>query len=167
MDPVTIALAVSTGLSFLGSVQQSRQLRRAARADKIRRKTQAVQQNIAAKERAEIILSEKRAAQAARGIAMGEASSLLESNMVLNNLNDTLYWIEKGLVMDLDEMDFRLAGALTKEAYNIGINLMSGISNTYYISKQLPKKPGPTQATADQSSSLLGSLGLTDLGGQV
>lgn len=167
MDPVTIALAVSTGLSFLGSVQQSRQLRRAARADKIRRKTQAVQQNIAAKERAEIILSEKRAAQAARGIAMGEASSLLESNMVLNNLNDTLYWIEKGLVMDLDEMDFRLAGALTKEAYNRGINLMSGIANTYYISKQLPKKPGPTQATADQSSSLLGSLGSTDLGGQV
>ena len=167
MDPVTIALAVSTGLSFLGSVQQSRQLRRAARADKIRRKTQSVQQNIAAKERAEIILSEKRAAQAARGIAMGEASSLLESNMVLNNLNDTLYWIEKGLVMDLDEMDFRLAGALTKEAYNRGINLMSGIANTYYISKQLPKKPGPTQATADQSSSLLGSLGLTDLGGQV
>lgn len=167
MDPVTIALAVSTGLSFLGSVQQSRQLRRAARADKIRRKTQAVQQNIAAKEKAEIILSEKRAAQAARGIAMGEASSLLESNMVLNNLNDTLYWIEKGLLMDLDEMDFRLAGALTKEAYNRGINLMSGIANTYYISKQLPKKPGPTQATADQSSSLLGSLGLTDLGGQV
>ena len=167
MDPVTIALAVSTGLSFLGSVQQSRQLRRAARADKIRRKTQAVQQNIAAKEKAEIILSEKRAAQAARGIAMGEASSLLESNMVLNNLNDTLYWIEKGLVMDLDEMDFRLAGALTKEAYNRGINLMSGIANTYYISKQLPKKPGPTQVTADQSSSLLGSLGLTDLGGQV
>ena len=167
MDPVTIALAVSTGLSFLGSVQQSRQLRRAARADKIRRKTQAVQKNIASKERAEIILSEKRAAQAARGIAMGEASSLLESNMVLNNLNDTLYWIEKGLVMDLDEMDFRLAGALTKEAYNRGINLMSGIANTYYISKQLPKKPGPTQVTADQSSSLLGSLGLTDLGGQV
>ena len=167
MDPVTIALAVSTGLSFLGSVQQSRQLRRAARADKIRRKTQAVQQNIAAKEKAEIILSEKRAAQAARGIAMGEASSLLESNMVLNNLNDTLYWIEKGLLMDLDEMDFRLAGALTKEAYNRGINLMSGIANTYYISKQLPKKPGPTQATADQSSSLLGSLGSTDLGGQV
>ena len=167
MDPVTIALAVSTGLSFLGSVQQSRQLRRAARADKIRRKTQAVQQNIAAKEKAEIILSEKRAAQAARGIAMGEASSLLESNMVLNNLNDTLYWIEKGLLMDLDEMDFRLAGALTKEAYNRGINLMSGIANTYYISKQLPKKHGPTQVTADQSSSLLGSLGLTDLGGQV
>ena len=167
MDPVTIALAVSTGLSFLGSVQQSRQLRRAARADKIRRKTQAVQQNIAAKERAEIILSEKRAAQAARGIAMGEASSLLESNMVLNNLNDTLYWIEKGLVMDLDEMDFRLAGALTKEAYNRGINLMSGIANTYYISKQLPKETGPTQVTANQSSSLLGSLGSNDLGGQV
>ena len=167
MDPVTIALAVSTGLSFLGSVQQSRQLRRAARADKIRRKTQAVQQNIAAKERAEIILSEKRAAQAARGIAMGEASSLLESNMVLNNLNDTLYWIEKGLVMDLDEMDFRLAGALTKEAYNRGINLMSGIANTYYISKQLPKETGPNQVTANQSSSLMGSLGSTDLAGQV
>jgi len=109
-----------------------------------------------------LILSEKRAAQAARGIAMGEGSSLLESQTVLDNLNDTLYWVEKGLTMDLDEIDFRLAGALNKEAYNRGVNLISGIANTYYLANQ---PTGPSQQTPTQASNSLGLLGRTDLPG--
>jgi hypothetical protein len=52
---------------------------------------------------------------------MGEGSSLLEMNTVIDNLDDSLYWIDKGLVMDLNETDFRLAGALSKEAYSRGL----------------------------------------------
>ena len=48
---------------------------------------------------------------------MGEGSSLLESQTVLDNLEDTLYWTNLGLTMDLADIDFRLAGALSKEAY--------------------------------------------------
>jgi len=159
---LAIAVGVSAGVSLLGSYNQSRQLRRAARADKRRREVQAIQQRIQANERAALILSEKRAAQAARGIAMGEGSSLLESQTVLDNLNDTLYWVEKGLTMDLDEIDFRLAGALNKEAYNRGVNLISGIANTYYLGTQ---PTGPSQQTPTQASNSLGLLGRTDLPG--
>ena len=48
MNPIYIALAVSAGISLLGSYNQSRQLRRAARADKRRREVQAIQQRIQA-----------------------------------------------------------------------------------------------------------------------
>lgn len=160
MNPIYIALAVSAGISLLGSYNQSRQLRRAARADKRRRDVQAAQQRIQANERAALILSEKRAAQAARGIAMGEGSSLLEMNTVIDNLDDSLYWIDKGLVMDLNETDFRLAGALSKEAYNRGINaitagvyLYSGTQNTPFETTQT------TGATAGAQQSILAGAG--------
>ena len=63
-------------------------------------------------------------------------------------------------------------GLAIKEIAKISENKIIGIEisaefRKKLLSKQLPKKPGPTQATADQSSSLMGSLGLTDLGGQV
>ena len=166
---LAIAVGASAGISLLGSYNQSRQLRRAARADKRRREVQAIQQRIQANERAALILSEKRAAQAARGIAMGEGSSLLESQTVLDNLNDTLYWVEKGLTMDLDEIDFRLAGALNKEAYNRGVNLISGIANTYYLGTQ-PKTTGQQPSIVGQQAASYGTnpiagLGRTDLPG--
>jgi len=108
-----------------------------------------------------LILSEKRAAQAARGIAMGEGSSLLEMNTVIDNLDDSLYWIDKGLVMDLNETDFRLAGALSKEAYNRGVNLISGIANTYYVGTQNTPLQTTTQtgATAGAQQSILAGAG--------
>ena len=100
---------------------------------------------------------------------MGEGSSLLESQTVLDNLNDTLYWVEKGLTMDLDEIDFRLAGALNKEAYNRGVNLISGIANTYYLGTQ-PKTTGQQpsivgQQAASYGTNPLAGLGRTDLPG--
>lgn len=156
---LAIAVGASAGVSLLGSYNQSRQLRRAARADKRRREVQAIQQRIQANERAALILSEKRAAQAARGIAMGEGSSLLESQTVLDNLEDTLYWTNLGLTMDLADIDFRLAGALSKEAYNRGTNLITGITQAYAVGQSTA---APTQTT---NSSILGSLGTTDLSG--
>ena len=98
----------------------------------------------------------------------------MESQTVLDNLNDTLYWVEKGLTMDLDEIDFRLAGALNKEAYNRGVNLISGIANTYYLGTQ-PTGPTTTPgSTIGSRSSAAGvsygtnpiaGLGRTDLPG--
>ena len=104
-----------------------------------------------------MILSEKRAAQAARGIAMGEGSSLLESQTVLDNLEDTLYWTNLGLTMDLADIDFRLAGALSKEAYNRGTNLITGITQSYAVgqSTAAPTQTTQTGATAGAQQSIL------------
>ena len=92
---------------------------------------------------------------------MGEGSSLLEMKNVMDNLDDTLYWVEKGLTMDLDEIDFRLAGALNKEAYNRGVNLISGIANTYYVGTQNTPLQTTTQtgATAGAQQSILAGVG--------
>ena len=57
------AVAASTAVSFMGSLNQSRQLRAAAKADKRVAQIKKIQETIAANERASLILSEKRAAQ--------------------------------------------------------------------------------------------------------
>ena len=65
------AAVASTAVSFMGSLNQSRQLRAAAKADKNTRINQKMQENIIAAERAQLFMSEQRAAQGARGVAMG------------------------------------------------------------------------------------------------
>ena len=151
---LAIAVGASAAVSLLGSYNQSRQLRRAAKADKRRREVQAIQQRIQANERAALILSEKRAAQAARGIAMGEGSSLLEMNTVVDNLEDSLYWIDKGLTYDLNEIDFRLAGALSENAAKMGQTLVSAIATGYQVSGSTAQ---PTTTTGLTSGSLFGA----------
>jgi len=151
---LAIAVGVSAGISLLGSYNQRKMLKRAAKADARKAAVAAVQQRIQANERAALILSEKRAAQAARGIAMGEGSSLLEMNTVVDNLEDSLYWIDKGLTYDLNEIDFRLAGALSENAAKMGQTLVSAISTGYQVSGSTAQ---PTTTTGLTSGSLFGA----------
>jgi len=151
---LAIAVGASAGISLLGSYNQRKMLKRAAKADARKAAVAAVQQRIQANERAALILSEKRAAQAARGIAMGEGSSLLEMNTVVDNLEDSLYWIDKGLTYDLNEIDFRLAGALSENAAKMGQTLVSAIATGYQVSGSTAQ---PTTTTGLTSGSLFGA----------
>jgi hypothetical protein len=151
---LAIAVGASAGISLLGSYNQRKMLKRAAKADGRRAAVAAIQQRIQANERAALILSEKRAAQAARGIAMGEGSSLLEMNTVVDNLEDSLYWIDKGLTYDLNEIDFRLAGALSENAAKMGQTLVSAIATGYQVSGSTAQ---PTTTTGLTSGSLFGA----------
>jgi len=80
------------------------------------------------------LLSEKRATIGARGIQFS-GSSLMEQESVIENLEDTLFWIDKGVEMDLRTMDVRLAGALAKESWDRKTSLLSGMTNAYSTSK--------------------------------
>lgn len=151
---LAIAVGASAGISLLGSYNQRKMLKRAAKADARKAAVAAIQQRIQANERAALILSEKRAAQAARGIAMGEGSSLLEMNTVVDNLEDSLYWIDKGLTYDLNEIDFRLAGALSENAAKMGQTLVSAIATGYQVSGSTAQ---PTTTTGLTSGSLFGA----------
>ena len=53
------------------------------------------------------------------------------SKDVVENLEDTLFWIEKGVEMDMRMIDVKLAGALTKEAWERNSSLLSGSGKTY------------------------------------
>ena len=62
---------------------------------------------------------------------MDTGSTLLEQEVVIENLEDSLFWIEKGVEMDMRMLDVKLAGALSKEAWERNTSLLSGMGKTY------------------------------------
>ena len=125
------AVGFSTVVSYMGSIQQSKNLATSAKWDKYHRDIKAKQDTILANERAKKILSLKRATIGARGVEMGTGSTLIEQAAVIDNLEDTLFWISKGVEMDTRSIDLRLASSLSKEAWERGSSLISGGLNTW------------------------------------
>jgi hypothetical protein len=128
---LALAVAGSTAVSYMGSVRQSQNLAISAKWDKYHRDIKAKQDTILANERAKKILSLKRATIGARGVEMGTGSTLIEQAAVIDNLEDTIFWINKGVEMDLRSIDLRLASSLSKESWERGSSLITGGLNTY------------------------------------
>ena len=126
-----IAIGVSSVLSFMGSMRTMKTMQTGAEWDKYNRDIKAKQDTILANQRAKKILSLKRATIGARGVEMGTGSTLIEQAAVIDNLEDTIFWINKGVEMDLRSIDLRLASSLSKEAWERGSSLISGGLNTY------------------------------------
>ena len=133
---LALAVGASTAVSYIGSLQQSKQLKAAAAWDKYHLDIRKMQDTIMANERARRLISEKRAAQGARGVHMGEGSTLLETESVIENLADAKFWIDKGVEMDLRTIDVKLAGALAKESWNRKTSLLEGGLSAYTTQKQ-------------------------------
>ena len=128
---LAIAIGASTAVSFMGSMNTMKNMKRAAEWDKYNQKIQTSYKTIQANERARILLSAKRAAQGARGVVMGTGSTLIEQNAVVDNLEDTIFWINKGAEMSVRDIDIRLAGALQEEAWKAGSSLITGMGTAY------------------------------------
>ena len=128
-------MAATSVLSFMGSMKQMKNMETAAKWDKyhdeIRRKYNTIQAN----ERARKLLSAKRAAQGARGVVIAEGSTLLEQNAVVENLEDTVFWINKGVEMTAREIDYRLSSKLQATAWSAGTSLITNLSSAYVTSK--------------------------------
>ena len=69
-------------------------------------------------------------------------STLLEQNAVVENLEDTVFWINKGAEMTAREIDYRLGSKLQATAWNTGTSLISNLSTAYVTSKM---KVNPAQ----------------------
>tara|TARA_R100001463_G_scaffold2856_1_gene11791 strand:+ start:1468 stop:1878 length:411 start_codon:yes stop_codon:yes gene_type:complete len=134
MWQLALAIGASTAVSYMGSLQQSKQMKAAAAWDKYHLNIRKMQDTIMANEKAAKLLSEKRAAIGARGVTF-TGSTLLESESVVDNLEDTLFWINKGVEMDLRTMDVKLAGALSKESWERKTSLIAGMGQSYKASQ--------------------------------
>jgi len=128
---LAISMFASTALSFMGSMRNMKNMKRAAEWDKYNKKIETSYKTIQANERAKILLSAKRAAQGARGVVIGSGSTLMEQNAVVDNLEDTIFWINKGAEMSVRDIDIRLAGRLQEEAWNAGTSLITGMGTAY------------------------------------
>ena len=127
---IALALAGSTAVSYMGSIQQSKNMAASAAWDKYHANIKKTQDTIMANTRAAKLLSEKRAAIGARGVQF-TGSTLMEQESVIDNLEDTLFWVNKGVEMDIRTMDVRLAGALSKESWDRKTSLLSGMTKSY------------------------------------
>ena len=121
----------TTAMSFMGSMRTMQTMNTAAQWEKYNKKINTSYKTIQANERARLLLSAKRAAQGARGVVIAQGSTLLEQNAVIDRLDDTLWWIEKGAEMDARDIDIRLAGALQEEAWKAGSSLITGLGTAY------------------------------------
>jgi len=129
------AIAVSTAISFMGSMRTMKTMQTGAEWDKYNQKIKTSYKTIQANDRARILLSAKRAAQGARGVVIATGSTLMEQNAVVENLNDTIFWINKGAEMSVRDIDLRLAGLLQEEAWNAGTSLITGLGGAYGSAK--------------------------------
>ena len=124
-------MAATTAVSFMGSMKKMRTMQTGADWDKYHKKIDQSYKTIQANDRARLLLSAKRAAQGARGVQIATGSTLIEQDAVVENLEDTLFWIDKGAEISLREIDLRLAGALQNEAWNAGTSLIQGMGSAY------------------------------------
>ena len=116
----------TTAMSFMGSMKRMQTLDTAAQWDKYNQKIKTSYNTIQANERARLALNLKRAYAGARGVQIGTGSPLIVQNSILDKLEDTVWWIEKGAEMSVRDIDLRLAGALQEEAWKAGSSLIEG-----------------------------------------
>ena len=135
MNWFAVALAVSTTFSFLGSQRRMQTLDTAAQWDRYNQKIKTSYNTIQANDRARLLLSMKRAAQGARGVVIATGSTLMEQNAVVANLEDTIFWINKGAEMSVRDIDLRLAGLLQEEAWKASTSLLTGLGAAYQSGK--------------------------------
>jgi len=128
-------MAATSVLSFMGSLKQMKNMQTASEWDKYHERIDKSYKTIEANKRARLLLSAKRAAQGARGVHIGTGSTLMEQNAVVANLEDTVFWINKGAEMTIREIDLKLAGNLQAAAWNAGTSLISNLGGAYGTSQ--------------------------------
>ena len=132
-------MAATSAISFMGSMKQMKNMRTAAQWDKYHEKIDQSYKTIQANKRARLLLSEKRAAQGARGVVIREGSTLMEQNAVVANLEDTVFWINKGAEMSVRDIDMKLATNLQSAAWNAGTSLITNLGSAYTVSQMKVK----------------------------
>jgi len=130
-------MAATSVLSFMGSMKRMKTLDTASQWDKYHQKIDQSYKTIQANDRARILLSAKRAAQGARGVEIRTGSTLMEQNAVVENLNDTIFWINKGAEMSVRDIDLKLAGLLQEEAWKASTSLLAGLGGSYATANKL------------------------------
>ena len=131
---LTGLMVASTAMSFMGSMRRMQTLDTSAKWDKYHKRIDQSYKTIQANDRARILLSAKRAAAGARGVVIMEGSTLMEQNAVVANLEDTIFWINKGAEMSVRDIDLKLAGLLQEEAWKASTSLLTGLGSAYQTS---------------------------------
>lgn len=137
IEPFTmfaIAMAVSTAVTFMGSLHQAQNLKRASKWDRHYADLEKKQSIIYANEVTKRLKSQERANLGVRGVE-GTGSPLLVQGELAGRNRDTLYWIELGAFRNIQAIDSNLALGLANNYTARGMNLMRGAYQTYDLAR--------------------------------
>jgi hypothetical protein len=127
---VPALIAGSTAVSFMGSMNQSANLRKSMLIDRRNAQNRANQLKDIANREASKRLSTLRTLQAASGTQLGTGSNLLQTVETLKQIDKAQFYASQNLRMELDQIDARGSSLLAKEAYSRGTNLLGGVFKT-------------------------------------
>jgi hypothetical protein len=118
---------IGTGIavSYYGSLQQDRNLKRAAQTDKVFAQDAARKLSIDAAKKGRKKLSLIRALQSASGTA-ATGSNLLQRVETVKEIENAQYLASKNLAVELGQLSARGALSLAQEAQSRGTNLLGG-----------------------------------------
>tara|TARA_Y100000114_G_scaffold43380_1_gene38864 strand:- start:9065 stop:9568 length:504 start_codon:yes stop_codon:yes gene_type:complete len=123
------AQVASTAVSVMASNRRSKNLKAAAAFDKYQTNLRKKQETIKENEAAAKLLSYQRAAAASGGGVVGTGTSLLIHDESMEDLNENLFWIEKGYEIELQKQDVFLSGTLAEESYRRKASIVQGATN--------------------------------------
>jgi|TARA_R110000824_G_scaffold8694_1_gene39294 hypothetical protein len=124
------ALAVGTVTSYMGSMQQAKRLKNAANWDKYNREQKRIYEKIQINKQAAELLSEKKARTGAAGVTY-QGSSLLSELEVMEDYDDKMFWLNKGVDMEISLLDTKTKLALNKNTFEKNTNLVTNAIKTY------------------------------------
>jgi|TARA_R100001460_G_scaffold97281_4_gene139806 hypothetical protein len=122
---VPALIAAGTAVSYYGSLQQSRNLRRATETDKVFAQDAARKLGIEAAKQGRKKLSLIRALQSASGTA-ATGSNLLQRVETVKEIENAQYFASKNLAVELGQISARGSLSLAQEAQSRSTNLLGG-----------------------------------------
>jgi hypothetical protein len=131
---LAVALGASTVVTYMGSLQQAKRMKAAANWDLYNAEQKRIYEQIELNKQAAKLLSEKRARTGATGVTY-EGSSLLAESEVLLDYQENLFWLNKGIDMQIQSIDTKTSLSLNKEAFERKTNLVTNALGTYAMYK--------------------------------
>lgn len=122
---VPALIGAGVAVSYYGSLQQSRNLRRATETDKVFAQDAARKLGIEAAKKGRKKLSLIRALQGASGTA-ATGSNLLQRVETVKEIENAQYLASKNLAVELGQLSVRGSLSLAQEAQSRGTNLLGG-----------------------------------------
>ena len=124
-------IGISAGISYMGSLNTAKNIRRSVQTDKVNAQERALQLSIIASTKGRKKLNLQRAFGGKSGTQPGTGSNLLNSIETIKEIEQADYFASRNLYLELSELDARGTSLLAKEAFDRNTSLLSNVGSVY------------------------------------
>jgi len=122
-------IGVGAGVSYMGSLNNAKNIRRSMQTDKRNAQERALQLGLVAAQKGKKKLSLQRAMAGTSGTQMGTGSNLLNTIETIKGIEQAEYFASRNLYLELDDIDARGTSLLAKNAFDRNTSLLGSLSS--------------------------------------